>query len=58
MAVKIDDGECVGCGICVDECPEKAIILGENNLAIVDESLCTDCGICIEACPNIAISLG
>ncbi len=25
MVVKIDDEECIECGVCVDECPNDAI---------------------------------
>jgi ferredoxin len=55
MAAKINNVECTGCGICVDECPATAIEL-KNEKATIDEGECTDCGTCIDSCPNTAIS--
>ena len=55
MAVKINDSECIGCGVCVEECPSEALTV--DDICAVDESLCVDCGSCVEACPVEAISL-
>ena len=48
--------DCVNCGGCVDECPEGAIIEGDE-VSIIDPEKCTDCGICVDAffCPAAAI---
>lgn len=47
---------CIGCGICVASCPNKAIHMEkceENYLRpIVDNEKCTNCGSCIRFCPN------
>ena len=56
MAIKIDQEECIGCGLCVDVCPLQAISLG-NDKAKVDKDACTECGQCIDECPNKAISV-
>lgn len=54
--VKKDD--CIGCGICVDErCPNHAITLNENNVAVVNEDGCIGCGLCVTGCPSGAIEL-
>lgn len=53
MAVTISS-ECVGCGACVDVCPQSAITL--DDIAVVDASKCVDCGACIDECPAGAIS--
>lgn len=53
MAYKITD-ECIACGSCADECPNDAIISGDDKYSInADE--CLDCGSCADACPNDAI---
>lgn len=42
---------CIGCGICVKNCEEKAIKV-ENYAAVIDQSLCKGCGKCAEKCPR------
>ena len=47
MAYKITD-DCVACGSCADECPNDAIISGDDKYEInADE--CLDCGTCATA---------
>jgi len=53
MAHTIND-ECISCGACEPECPEKAISEGDTTYRI-DPGICTDCGTCVEFCPVEAI---
>ncbi len=48
MAYQIEE-ECTGCYVCLDKCPENAIIPGE--VFKIDPEKCTDCAECVEACP-------
>ena len=41
---------CVGCGACVDACPNGAIRLAKNGGIVTDRALCIACGACVEAC--------
>jgi NADPH-dependent glutamate synthase beta subunit-like oxidoreductase len=52
---------CVGCGVCVDACPDACIHLhspeGEKNyeypeIYSIDLARCCYCGLCVEACPT------
>lgn len=45
---------CIGCKICVKNCPEDAFTF-ENNLAKIVYEKCTNCMICVEKCPTNAI---
>ena len=54
VAMKACDVACIGCGICVKNCPNQAIKV-ENFHAIIDYEKCTGCGICKEKCPKKAI---
>lgn len=45
---------CIGCRLCVRNCPSEAIEFS-NNLAKIDYSKCTECGVCVEKCPTNAI---
>ncbi len=56
MTAKIETDECIGCGICVDNCPSSAIVI-ENEKAKVEEDKCTDCGTCTDSCPNDVITI-
>ncbi|MGB6369534.1 MAG: 4Fe-4S binding protein [Atribacterota bacterium] len=53
MAYQIT-GECIKCGICVDECPAEVISEGEE-IYVIDKNKCTDCGACADTCPSEAI---
>lgn len=47
---------CIGCGICIETCPENA--LARNPLGVViNRALCTGCGLCTEECPTTAMEL-
>ena len=45
---------CLGCGLCVDSCPQQAISLFEGH-AVIDQSRCNQCRLCFEVCPQEAI---
>lgn len=45
---------CIGCGICVKNCPCEAIKV-ENFHAVIDQEKCIGCGICEQKCPKKVI---
>lgn len=45
---------CIGCGICVKNCPQEAVKV-EDFHAIIDQEKCIGCGVCAEKCPKKAI---
>ncbi|MHC1631739.1 MAG: CoB-CoM heterodisulfide reductase HdrA2 [Methanotrichaceae archaeon] len=47
--------KCIGCKLCVDTCPSKAISV--DKTAYVDEASCKGCGTCAAACPVDAIDM-
>ncbi|NLY39062.1 MAG: 4Fe-4S binding protein [Firmicutes bacterium] len=56
MAYKVNKGICIGCGACVDTCPEGAIYISEeDDLAEIDPEKCARCGLCASMCPQEAI---
>lgn len=56
--VKIDQEKCNGCGLCVNACHERAIILNDQGKAeLVKEDYCDGLGDCLPACPMDAITI-
>ena len=50
----IDKEKCIGCGICVDECPVDTIFIRDEK-AEIDMESCIRCGKCHEVCPEDAV---
>jgi electron transfer flavoprotein alpha subunit len=55
-AIKVLEGKCVGCGLCVKACPFGAIVV-KDRLAVIDLGKCTVCGACVQACKFDAIEI-
>jgi pyruvate ferredoxin oxidoreductase delta subunit len=56
---------CIGCGICIDFCPDNALELTDRKdgskykkIAKVDYDYCKGCLICVGQCPVKAIEKG
>ncbi len=50
----INEEMCVGCGICVSECPVDSISMSDS-IAQIDDSECIRCGQCHDVCPQEAV---
>jgi RnfABCDGE-type electron transport complex B subunit len=53
----IDADNCIGCHVCVRECPFDAIIGVNEMLHQIIFDLCTGCGLCIDPCPTNCIEM-
>ncbi|MGQ4891059.1 MAG: P-loop NTPase [Candidatus Njordarchaeia archaeon] len=53
---KIDEDSCIRCNICVNNCPEHALIGLPGNIPKLIEDMCDGCKICYHVCPVGAIS--
>ena len=47
---------CVGCGVCRDVCPAKAIVM-KNKKPVINRSECIRCFCCQEFCPKSAMKV-
>lgn len=61
--VTVSGERCKACGICIRECPRKAIAFGEKlntkgyKVVKVDDEKCIGCGICYAMCPDCVLEL-
>ncbi len=51
----VNKGICVGCGVCVEECPVDAILMEDTGTAVIDMEECIRCGTCHDICPQEAV---
>ncbi len=57
---EINEEKCIGCDICANLCPTKAISIGKKERRLyyfINPSLCTGCNICIDACQFDAVKV-
>lgn len=52
--MQVDKADCVGCGICANQCPMRAISV-QNGKANIDIRHCIVCGQCAHKCPKNTI---
>ena len=50
----VNEELCVGCGVCLDECPVHAIAMADS-IARIEEEECIRCGHCHDVCPEDAV---
>ena len=55
---KIDLLNCIGCGSCVEVCPEDVLGLVDGHAAIIHGSRCVGHALCEAVCPVGAITMG
>ena len=55
-SICIDEKKCIGCSLCVRDCPNHCLYL-ENNKAHVLPSGCIACGHCYAICPALAVQM-
>jgi uncharacterized Fe-S center protein len=46
----IEMEKCVACGMCIKNCPEKAIQYNKQRKAVIDYDKCIGCGQCVASC--------
>src|SRR5512143_4092024 len=55
--VKIDEGKCTGCGLCIPNCAEGALKIVDGKAKLMSEKFCDGLGACLGHCPEDAITV-
>jgi NAD-dependent dihydropyrimidine dehydrogenase PreA subunit len=57
VTLRLDQKKCMGCGMCLQVCPQA--VLGQSNgkIDIVNRDACMECGACARNCPVEALSV-
>ncbi|MCL2807944.1 MAG: nitroreductase family protein [Coriobacteriia bacterium] len=54
--ISVDLEKCIGCGLCVADCPYDCIVLSKEGAKLLTQD-CVKCGHCVAICPKNAISI-
>jgi len=55
--IKINEDKCIGCGLCIPNCPEGALQIIDGKVRLISDLFCDGLGACIGNCPEGAISI-
>ena len=55
VKITVDKDVCIGCGLCVHDCPMKVYQIKDGVSVVVNQEDCMQCLSCHEICPSNAI---
>ncbi len=57
VTLVLDEDKCVGCGMCIQVCPQGVLAMDGGKARIVDRDGCMECGACTVNCPTEALGV-
>ncbi len=51
VTLELDQGRCIGCGICQEVCPHQVFSLQDGKAMVVARDNCMECSACARNCP-------
>ena len=57
VTLKLDEGKCTGCGMCLEVCPHEVFKMNTRHAEIQNRDACMECGACSRNCPFEAIAV-
>ena len=57
VTLELTKEKCVGCGICIEVCPQGVIVMNSGTAHLVNRDDCMECGACASNCPSEAITV-
>ena len=57
FTVVVNHDKCIGCGKCIDICPQQIITKREDGKICIDQDHCMGCGFCKTKCASDALQL-
>jgi len=55
VTLELNQGKCIGCGMCLEVCPHAVFTLRHGIAEIDQRDACMECGACSKNCPVGAI---
>jgi len=57
VTLKLEQENCVGCGVCLSVCPHAVLSLTNGKIEIANRDACMECGACARNCPTEALNV-
>ena len=57
VTLRLERDKCVGCGLCLEVCPQGVLALEDGKAVLLDRDACMECGACANNCPSGALSV-
>jgi len=57
VTLRLDQKKCIGCGMCLNVCPQAVLSLTNGTIEIANRDACMECGACARNCPVEALNV-